>query len=308
MKALKTVIFIVGPTAVGKTDIAFSLAEKNQGEIISCDAMQVYRGVDIASNKPPATYLKKIPHHLINILSVEQNFDVSQFERLAREAIRAVHARGHLPIVTGGSGLYMQILLDGIFPSQKRDMLLRDKLFQDAQQYGRQYLHDQLRQRDPVSAQKIHPNDLKKMIRALEVCIQEERPLSELQKQRQGIWGEYPIRLYCIHQPRPLLYEKIEQRVDRMFDLGLIDEIKSLQKKRLSQGARSIIGVKEVMGYLDGEYEKAQARYLMKLHTRRLAKRQLTWFRKDQRLQWLSLSESTKKETIVENIRRENNL
>ncbi len=307
MKENKKVIFIVGPTAVGKTDIAFLLAQRAKGEIISCDSMQVYKELRIANNKPPAEYLEKIPHHLIDLVSVEEEFDVSRFNVLALSAIKDIHQKSRIPIVAGGSGLYMQILIDGIFNCGEKDEKLRIKLFQMAEEEGKESLHAMLKEKDPFSAQKIHANDLKKVVRALEVCIKEKKPMSELQKQRQGIWDQYAIMIYCINRDRQELYSTIEQRVEEMFEEGIVEEMKTIQSKLLTQGARSIIGVKEVLGYLNGDYDIDYAKYLMKLHTRRLAKRQLTWFRKDPRIQWLDLNEKTKEE-ILNIIVRDNHL
>lgn len=301
----KRIFFIVGPTAVGKTDIAVCLAQKIQGEIISCDAMQVYREMDIASNKPAVEVLKRIPHHLINVVSVQEEFDVARFNQLALEAIGDIHARHRVPVIVGGSGLYMQILLDGIFSGGAKNEDLRQAFRHQAQVAGPQALYAQLVAKDSRAAAKIHPNDLKRIIRALEINMTRDKPISELQKNREGLWGKYHITLFALNRDREDLYRRIEQRVDSMFERGLVDEIKKFNGIAWSQTAEGIIGVREINGYLKGEYPLDRARELIKQNTRRLAKRQLTWFRKEQRLRWLMLQPQDQPETIVERMLQE---
>ncbi|MBF0522097.1 MAG: tRNA (adenosine(37)-N6)-dimethylallyltransferase MiaA [Candidatus Omnitrophica bacterium] len=298
------IIFIVGPTAVGKSAVAVFLAKQIKGEIISCDAMQVYQEVHIASNKPSPQELKDIPHHLIDIVSVEQKFDVAQFNQLALVRIQEIHRKGHIPIVAGGSGFYAQVLLDGIFEDGERDEELREALKQKALEEGPGVLYEQLKMKDPKAAAKIHPNDVKKLIRAMEVCLSENKPISQLQPNRKGIWGQYDISLFVLNQPREKLYQRIDERVEEMFCQGLVDEIKSLLNKKLSYTAEGIIGVSEIRGYLNGEYPLEEAKNLMKRNTRHYAKRQVTWFKKDQRFEWIELSEGVSYDKVVEHIRK----
>ena len=281
------IIFVAGPTAIGKTQFALDLAKEITGEIISCDSMQVYREIRVASNKPSAEVLKEIPHHLINVVSIEEEFDAARFNRLALKAIEDIHRRERTPLVVGGTGLYMQILLDGIFESKPKNESLREELKEKAKEKGISFLYDILKIEDPAAAQKIHPNDLRRIIRALEVTRTEKRPFSELQKNRQGLWGKYDIQIFGLNRPRQELYERIEARVEQMFENGLVEEIKSLENRNWSKTAQSIIGVREVLGYLKKEYDLKRAKELMKLNTRHLAKKQLTWFRKDQRIEWI---------------------
>ena len=281
------IIFIAGPTAIGKTQFALDLAKEITGEIISCDSMQVYREIRVASNKPSAEVLKEIPHHLINVVSIEEEFDAARFNRLALKAIEDIHRRERTPLVVGGTGLYMQILLDGIFESKPKNESLREELKEKAKEKGISFLYDILKIEDPAAAQKIHPNDLRRIIRALEVTRTEKRPFSELQKNRQGLWGKYDIQIFGLNRPRQELYERIEARVEQMFENGLVEEIKSLENRNWSKTAQNIIGVREVLGYLKKEYDLKRAKELMKLNTRHLAKKQLTWFRKDQRIEWI---------------------
>jgi len=197
--SLKKIIFIVGPTAVGKSEVAFALAQSIQGEIISCDSMQVYKEINIASNKPSKAELKEIPHHLMNIVSVEEEFDVAQFNQRTLKAIDQIFENHHVPIVVGGSGLYMSILLDGLFQGAKANPQLRKQLQTQADEHGLESLYQQLQELDPKAAEKIHPHNLKRMIRALEVCLSEGEIFSERQKKRQGLWGQYDITLIALN-------------------------------------------------------------------------------------------------------------
>lgn len=303
---MKKIIFIVGPTAVGKTDIAFRLAKEINGEIISCDAMQVYKEINIASNKPPAFMLKGIPHHLMNIISIEEDFDVARFNQLVQEAIKEIHKKNRAPIIVGGSGMYMQILLDGIFEAKgKRDDSLREQLKQEAQEKGTQFLYDVLQKKDPQAALKIHPNDLRRIIRALEVIVSEKESFSSLQRKRQGLWGKYTIPIFGLTRERKELYQRIESRVEKMFKEGIVEEIKNLRLVQWSPTADRIIGVREIQGYLRGEYDMERAKYLMKLNTRHLAKKQLTWFRKEKRIHWFVMNFNETNESVVEKIMKE---
>ncbi len=303
---MKKIIFIVGPTAVGKTDIAFILAKEINGEIISCDAMQVYKEINIASNKPSQKILQGIPHHLINIISAEEEFDVAQFNRLAQGAIKEIHKKNHIPIIVGGSGMYMQILLDGIFEAKgKRDDSLREQLKQEAQEKGTRSLYDTLQKKDPQAALKIHPNDLRRIIRALEVLALEKKPISQIQKNRQGLWGKYAIHLFGLTRERKDIYQRIEARVEEMFKEGIVEEIKGLKLAQWSHTADRIIGVREIQGYLKGEYDMERAKYLMKLNTRHLAKKQLTWFRKEKRIHWIVMNSNETNESVVKKIMKE---
>lgn len=296
------IIFIVGPTAVGKSDVALELAKKIKGEIVSCDAMQVYREITIASNKPSNKILKEIPHHLINVVSVENEFDVAKFNQLALAAIKKILLKKCVPIIVGGSGLYMQVLLDGIFDGASKNESLRQEYEKIAAQKGNQFLYEKLKIQDPDAAKKIHPNNIKRVIRALEVCALHKTPLSRVQKNRSGIWGKYDIRIFALTMEREKMYELINDRVERMFDQGLVDEVKKLRDIKLSKTASLMIGVKEIKAYLDGEYDLNRAKSLIKQNTRHYAKRQLTWFRKEKRLSWVSVEDVNHLQLIVKEI------
>ncbi len=296
----KKIIFIVGPTAVGKSDVAFFLAQDIQGEIISCDSMQIYKEVNIASNKPSKDIVDKMPHYLVDILSVEEEFDVARYNEMALAAIKEIHSRNHIPVVVGGSGMYMQILLDGIFKGGFKNEALRKDFKEQARQYGNQFLYDKLKEEDPQAAGKIHPNDARRVIRALEISREEKIPISQLQKKREGLWGKYDIMLFALNRDRQKLYDQIDERVEKMVEEGLVEEIENLNKVKWSLTAKKIIGVKETRGFLKREYNLKEAKDLMKLNTRRFAKRQLTWFRKEDRLQWIMIEEGDTPEKIAE--------
>ena len=286
---INPIIFIVGPTAVGKTEAGILLAQKLKGEIISCDAMQVYKEITIASAKPTTNELAKVRHHGLNLVSVTEDFNVAQYRKEAVGAIEDILTRGRQPIVVGGSGMYMSVLLDGIFESPASHEALRGQLQDQLKLQGAQALYERLKGLDPQAALKIHANDTKRIVRALEVFLSTSQPISKLQRQRQGLWGQYPIKIYALNRPRAELYQKVEARIDQMFKDGLAEEVKELSKLTLSSTAKTLIGIPEVHGYLQGQYDLGRAEYLMKLNTRRYVKRQLTWFRRDKRLEWVDV-------------------
>ncbi len=294
------IFFIIGPTAVGKSDVAFHLAQQQQGEIISCDSMQVYKEIHIASNKPSQEMQDQVPHHLIDIISVQEEFDVARYNQLALEAIQDIHNRGKVPIIVGGSGMYVQVLLDGIFEGGGKDEDFRQALVEQARMQGASFLYEELQKKDSISAEKIHPHDVKRIIRALEVYAQESKPISELQKKREGLWGKYDITIIGLNMDRQKLYQKIEARADQMFEEGLVEEIRQLQNVSLT--VEGMIGVKEIRGFLNGDYDMDEAKTLLKRNTRRLAKRQLTWFRRDQRIRWLEIFPQGTAKIIAEKI------
>ena len=281
-------IFLLGPTAVGKTAFSLEAAKKLNAEIISCDSMQVYKGMDIISSKPSPAARKKIPHHLIEIIPPEKEFNAALYRGCALAAIKQILKRKKTPLFVGGSGLYAAAVLDGVFRGPGEDKLMRKKLYNQSRQKGKNYLYQRLQQFDPEAAAKIHPNDLKRVVRALEVYLKTNKPISCWQKQRQGITHRYAIKIYCLQRERNELYTRINQRVEAMFKKGLVSEVKCLLKKRLSKTASYAIGIAEIKDYLEGKHTLQEAKELIKQHSRQYAKRQLTWFRKDKRIKWLT--------------------
>ncbi len=293
-------IFIVGPTSVGKSEAGLRLAKRLAGEIVCCDAMQVYREIVIASDKPSAEILSQLPHHVVDVVSVGEDFNVARYRQLAVAAIEDIRARGKIPLVVGGSGMYMSVLLDGIFEKDVGSEDVRQKLEQQASLQGLGPLHERLKVLDPQAAGKIHPNDPQRIIRALEVALSTGEPMSRLQQKRQGLWGRMPVEVFALNRPREELYQRIEARVEDMFARGLVEEVRIVSQQPLSRTARMLIGIPEVTGYLKGEYDLTRAKYLMKRNSRHFAKRQLTWFRRDKRLKWIDISHGQSAQQIAD--------
>ncbi|MFA7652198.1 MAG: tRNA (adenosine(37)-N6)-dimethylallyltransferase MiaA [Candidatus Omnitrophota bacterium] len=286
---LNRVVFLVGPTAVGKTRIAVELARKINAEIISCDSMQIYKGMDIITSKPQAFLRKKIKHHLIGMVLPGKEYNVSKYRQEALRKIREIIRKGKTPLFCGGTGLYVSILINGIFKARAQNPALRKKLYRQLEKYGRDYLYKKLKRLDHKAAENIHPNDIKRTIRALEVFEATGKPISGLQKEREGLSKNYDIKIFCLNMERSALYKRIDGRVDKMFRAGLLKEARRLLKKKLSKTSRYAIGLNELAGYFEGKYDLAEAKRLIKRNSRHYAKRQLTWFRKDKRIQWFNI-------------------
>ncbi|MBI5124301.1 MAG: tRNA (adenosine(37)-N6)-dimethylallyltransferase MiaA [Candidatus Omnitrophica bacterium] len=294
----KAVLFIVGPTAIGKTELAIIFARRINGEIISSDSMQVYKGMDILSQSPDPAKIKKIRYHLVKFLAPQKEFNVAYFINKASILIDDIIRRGHVPIIAGGSGLYIKGLIDGLFPSPEADMRFRKKMFDSVALYGPRRLHKRLEKIDPEAAKLIHPNDSRRVIRALEIWHSTGKTMTELKSQTRGISGKYNIKIFGLTAPREDIYSNIDSRVDRMFKAGLVNEVQRLSKKNLSQTAKAILGFKEITGYLNKEYDLKNARDLLKRNTRHFAKRQLTWFKGDKRIKWFDVDRISEKEIL----------
>jgi tRNA dimethylallyltransferase len=298
----RKVIFVVGPTAVGKTDVGLFLAEKLNAEIVSCDSMQVYKELSIITAKPSLDCRKIVKHHLFDIISVEQEFDVNTFNELARSVINEIHKRKKIPIFIGGSGLYMKILLDGIFKCDNNDPLVREKLKQRAKAEGNDALYEELKAADAQAAKKIHLNDTRRIIRALEIYHTTRRPISILQKEQEGLWEHYDVKIFGLNAERKKLYENINKRVDTMFDNGAVEEVRNLDGLALSKTAQVIIGIKEIKGHLDGGVSLDNVKDKIKQNTRRFAKRQMTWLRKEKRIDWIEVKKGEVPEDVAHKI------
>jgi tRNA dimethylallyltransferase len=305
MSNRKKIIFLAGPTAIGKSKVAVYLARKIKAEIISCDSMQIYKGMDVITSKPPKTLRKRVLHHLIGVIPATQQYDVSRYRNDALKKVKEIFQRGRLALFVGGTGLYMSILIDGIFNLKSENKTIRNKLYIQAKKYGSQYLHERLSKVDPKASVKIHPNDTKRLVRALEVFETTGRPISELQKQRAGLGKDYNIKIFCLNMERDKLYKKIDDRVEQMFKQGLVKEAKRLLKLKLSKTARFAIGLRELKGYFDGNYDLEEAKRLIKRNSRQYAKRQLTWFRKDKRIKWVEVGNKEKPSEIAKRIWKE---
>ena len=281
------VIFIVGPTAVGKTALSIKLAKEIDGEIISADSMQVYKYMPILSQAPTKSQRKIVKHHLIGFLNPKDEYSAALFSRLAKKKIEKIIKRGKTPIVVGGSGLYIKALRVGVFPSNGKDEGLRRTLSALADKKGSLFLHDRLKKIDAAASAKIHPNDLKRIIRALEIYETEKKTKTSLKRKTKGLRDEYDIKVFGIAMDRKELYERINKRVDSMFKIGVAKEVRNLMRRKLSLTAKQALGIKELEGYLKKRYSLAEAKELLKKNTRRFAKRQLTWFRADKDIVWL---------------------
>jgi tRNA dimethylallyltransferase len=280
---------IVGPTAVGKSALAFSWAKDAGGEIVSGDSVQVYKGFDIGSAKPSLEERAAVPHHLIDLLGPDQPFSAAQFQMLARNAVNDIRSRGFLPLVVGGTGLYIRALLDPFDFPQESPLRIKEKWETLAKQRGTQYLHAQLRLWDPETAKRLHVNDKARIIRALEIYDTTGTPLSQ---QRDYQERSYPaledVMLVGLEGDRSLLYQRIDERCEAMIRLGLIEEVEGLIRQgcSLTDKPMKSIGYRHTAGYLLGATTKQEMMRLFKRDTRRFAKRQLTWFKRDPRITW----------------------
>lgn len=277
-------IAVVGPTGVGKSEVGYLLAQRLEAEIISADSMQVYREMDIGTAKPSLNDRKKIPHHLIDIVPIDYNFTVAEYQKLARDKIAELQKKKKLPLLVGGSGLYVRAVIDDLsFPPQT-----------EQSQITGGDLHKELEKVDPESAARIHPHNVRRIIRALEVYKLTGEPFSLYQKN----WGKrksiYDLTIIGITLPRTILYRRLEERIDKMLESGLLGEVKELVKRgyRSAITAKQALGYKELVDFLDGVclYEEAVAK--IKRNTRHFAKRQLTWFRRDPRVVWFERKEN----------------
>lgn len=287
MKKKPKIIFILGPTGAGKSEFAGRLAKKIKGEIISCDSMQVYKGMRILSQYPSAKLMKAVPHHLIGCLSPSMEWSAADFVKAAKKIVGDMIRRGKIPVITGGTGLYARAFIEGLFPSPPKDEKLRRKIYKEAEKSGSAKIYSKLKKVDPAYAAKIHPNDLRRIVRALEVYKLTGRPMSDQHKETRGLRGEYDISVFILNMNRDELYERIDRRVDQMFAAGLLSEVKRLRRIRLSRTAKAALGYKEAGDYIDGRVGLQETKGIIKMNTRRYAKRQLTWFRKEKAAKWV---------------------
>ncbi|MFH1798310.1 MAG: tRNA (adenosine(37)-N6)-dimethylallyltransferase MiaA [Candidatus Omnitrophota bacterium] len=281
------VIFIVGPTSSGKSAVSVCLAGKINGEIISCDSMQVYKDMDILSQSPSDECRARVPHHLIKIISPEEEFSAAKFIYDAQNLISSTISRGKVPVITGGTGLYFKSLLDGLFSSPPKDEAFRGELRDMVLDKGKEYIYQKLKEADPKTARKLHSNDTRRVIRALEVYHLTGRTIHEKKSESDGIFHKYNCVIFGLKLPRAKLYERINDAVERRFSAGIVEEVKRLKERRLSLTAAKALGIKEIGAFLDGEISLDKAREELKKNTRKYAKRQLTWFNADKRVVWV---------------------
>ncbi|MBK8982769.1 MAG: tRNA (adenosine(37)-N6)-dimethylallyltransferase MiaA [Ignavibacteria bacterium] len=292
---------IIGPTASGKTKLAVEIAERLNGEIISADSRQIYKGIPIATAQPDAEDLKRVKHYFIGELDLNEEFNAGEFGIDGRKIINDIFKRGKLPVIAGGSGLYINSLIDGFFESDAKSDEVRERLYNELEKFGENYLYEQLEIADKETFDKIPKGKIRRVIRALEVFIITGKKISELQKDKVRI--NFETIQFGLSPDRKILYDRINGRVDEMIGLGLIDEVKNLldsgyhYKKNYSLDT---VGIKEVIMHLEGEFDFERMKELIKQNSRRYAKRQMTWFRRDSRINNIETDNRTMEELINE--------
>lgn len=289
----REIIIIAGPTAVGKTKYAIEIAKGLNGEIISSDSMQLYKFMNIGSAKPTAEEQAQVKHYLVDEIDPREPFSVAEYQKRAKSAIEQIFLQDKAPIISGGTGLYVNSLIyDMDFSAPPVGHVYREKLEKLALEYGNEYVHKLLEEKDGEAAARIHPNNVKKVIRALEVADHSEEGIKSFEQSFIKT-KDYSYKIIGLCRNREELYERINLRVDMLLDMGLVDEIKSLLNMGLTADNISMkgIGYKEIIGYLNGEYDLEHAIYLVKRNTRHYAKRQMTWFRRYDDIKWFNISE-----------------
>lgn len=291
---LKPMIILAGPTAVGKTETSIRLAKSVGGEIISADSMQVYRHMDIGSAKITKDEMQGIRHHLIDVLEPWENFNVVVFQRLCREALSKIYAAGHIPILTGGTGFYIQAVLKDIdFTENEEDGEYRRELEETAEEKGASFLHHMLFEVDPAAAEEIHENNIKKTIRALEFYHLTGQRISDHNEKERQKPPAYHSCFFVLNDDRKRLYERIDQRVDIMIRKGLVEEVEALKRMGMTRKMVSMqgLGYKEILDYLEGRTTLQEAIDIIKRDTRHFAKRQITWFKREKGVIWVDKNE-----------------
>ncbi len=300
----RKILILVGPTAVGKTEYAIDIAKALDGEIVSADSMQLYKYMDIGSAKPTETEREAAVHYLVDEIDPRDEFSVFEYMKLAKNAINHIFEREKVPVISGGTGLYINSLIYEMdFSVKPENSDYRKGLEKIAASEGNQALHDRLKVEDPQAAERIHPNNVKKVIRALEMLKEGQGKVREFSESFVKT-KDYEYCLVGLKRYREELYERIDRRVDILMDEGLLDEIKMLQNMGLTEENISMkgIGYKEIFGFLNGEYDLAEAVRLIKRNTRHYAKRQMTWFRRYDEIRWFNLSEYESKENALNDI------
>lgn len=286
----KPLVILTGPTAVGKTALSIALAKAIGGEIISADSMQVYRHMDIGSAKITSEEMAGVPHHLIDVLEPAQEFNVVVFQKLAKQAAGEIYSRGHIPILVGGTGFYIQALLYDIdFTENDEDTALRQFLEEQARREGPEALYERLRAVDPESCESIHAHNIKRVIRAIEFYEKTGKKISEHNREQRQNASPYNFAYFVLTDSRDRIYQRINERVDLMMAHGLVEEVRALRESGCHRDMVSMqgLGYKEILSALEGEISMEEAVYLIKRDTRHFAKRQLTWFRREKEVTWI---------------------
>lgn len=302
---MKPMVILTGPTAVGKTALSIRLAKAIDGEIISADSMQVYQKMNIGTAKIKTDEMEGIPHYLVDVLDPAEEFHVARFQKMAKEALQKIYEKGKIPLIVGGTGFYIQSLLYDIdFEEEEQDIEYREMLWKISREKGNETLHQLLSQKDSVSAQKIHPNNVKRVIRALEFYRLNGYPISEHNEKESKKESPYRFAYFVLNQDRKKLYERIDQRVDLMMEAGLLKEVEDLKEEGYGKSlvAMQGIGYKEIYEYLEGSLTLDQAVDLIKKDTRHFAKRQLTWFGREKDVIMIQKEQFETEEKILQHM------
>ncbi len=302
-KSMKPLIILTGPTAVGKTALSIGLAKAVDGEIISADSMQVYRKMNIGTAKIEPSEMQGVRHHLIDILDPGEEFNVVLFKRYALEAMEDIYSRGKIPVIVGGTGFYIQALLYDIdFEDNDNDMSYREELQRLAAEKGNSYIHDMLSKVDPESAEKIHENNVKRVIRALEFYRKTGMKISEHNETEAQKESPYNFEYFVLNDDRSKLYDRIDRRIDIMLEQGLEAEVRQLVSEGYSRDLVSMqgLGYKEIIDYIQGRCSFDEAVYTLKRDTRHFAKRQITWFKREKQVTWVNKNEYDSESSILE--------
>jgi tRNA dimethylallyltransferase len=303
---MSQVLAIVGPTASGKTTLSILLAENLHSEIISADSRQIYKFLNIGTAKPTPEDLRRIPHHFIDVLDPDQEYNAAEYGQQARSKIEELLKRGIQPIIVGGSGLYIRAIIDGFFQGPGKDSEIRESLEQESQKYGAEMLFEKLKRIDPVSAAKMDASKVRRVIRALEVYYTTGKQISDLHSS-QETRAPFEVLQYALEWERKTLYERINHRIDEMIENGLVEEVRELKTRGYLSGMNALntVGYKETFDFIEGKLTKEEMVRLIKQNSRHFAKRQLTWFRADKRIRWISVNERTNWNEITEMIQKE---
>lgn len=278
---MSSLLIVAGPTASGKTAVCLEIAKKLPVEMIGCDSMQVYRGMPLLTQAPSASEKRALKAHLVSFLDPKERFDASQFRIETLSLIDKILKKKRVPLLSGGTGLYLRMLLDGLFESDEKphDEALRKKWLAEQEKHGGAHLHDRLKEVDAASAARIHPNDLRRVVRALEVHALSGKTISQRKTERTGIRDRFHCPIFFLERSREDLYARIEKRVDGMVKQGLVNEVKRVLKKKPGLTASGALGIKEVKSWMEGQCSFEEAVLKLKQHTRNYAKRQMSWFR-----------------------------
>ncbi|MEW5802963.1 MAG: tRNA (adenosine(37)-N6)-dimethylallyltransferase MiaA [bacterium] len=308
----KPLAVVLGPTAVGKSHLALEMARAGKermtwtAEIVSADALQIYKGMDIGTAKPSAYERSLVPHHMIDIVFPDEQYNAGRYEREATEAIDRIHGAGKVPLLVGGCGLYLKAVLHGLFQGPETDLELREELRQEAETHGEYYLHERLKEIDPETAQRLHHKDRPRLIRAIEVYLKTGVPISVLQKDHAFRKVRYRTRIIGLTRDRADLYSRIEKRVDSMIEEGLVAEVEGLLDSGYSENSTALqgLGYKQIVAALKGKSSLENAIHLLKKETRHYAKRQFTWFRQMGNIHWIDLGDCSSSEEALHEMKK----